>query len=316
MTPQYIAAAVVIGLFGAACTTTYTIQPAMGGAVGTVASGALTMSVAPNAWNGQPSDLADHLTPLWIRITNQGREAVRISYADFALVDNAGFRYAAINPYTGQTNVSPAPSGPQPATSGAVQRPPAAIPPPHRTPNAPPPATPAEPPAGEPGDNTSEPGYHWEDSNGPETELERNGRRVPLADVELVRYGGHGGGHAGGHFGGRGYVGPRGGFYVHPYYHGYFHHYAPWPYFYYGPPYYGSYVYYWDDRYYPAAPSHDVMRFGLPEGVLNAGGRVSGFVYFQNAGARATNLQFTWTAHPLDGRTLASLSVPLVVVED
>jgi hypothetical protein len=103
---------------------------------------------------------------------------------------------------------------------------------------------------------------------------------------------------------------------MHPYYLGYYPYYAPWPYFSYWPPNYGPYAYYWDDRYYSAAPSDDVLHYGLPEGALNAGGKVAGFVYFQNAATRATRLDLTWTAHAVDGKSIGSVKVPLVVVRD
>ena len=136
------------------------------------------------------------------------------------------------------------------------------------------------------------------------------GRPTPLtASFELTRHGGHGmGGHV--------QVAPHPGFYVYPRYHGYFHYYAPWPSYYYWPPYYGAYVYYWDYHYYPAPPSYDVMRLGLPEGVVKSGGRVSGFVYFQNAATRAKNLKLTWAVHTAGGKRIASLDVPFVIVEE
>lgn len=159
VTPQSLGTVVALMLFGTTCTTTYTIWPAAGGAVGAAASDALTMSVAPNAWHGFPSDLAEHLTPLWIQIGNQRPEQVRISYRDFALADNSGFRYAAISPYTGQSAVSPAPIRQEPTTSGAIRaRPPIVTPPesPAPPPESPP-ATPAEPPGLDPGDDAIRP---------------------------------------------------------------------------------------------------------------------------------------------------------------
>lgn len=144
-----------------------------------------------------------------------------------------------------------------------------------------------------------------------ETEVASAHRHELLAEVELVRYGGHGGGLVGG----PAYGGPRGSFCGYPYYYGYWGYYQPWPYPCAWPPYYGASVYYWDYHYYPAAHSYDVMRLGLPEGALNAGGRVSGFVYFHNALAHTSHLRLTWTAHTLDGRTVTSLTIPLVVKE-
>jgi hypothetical protein len=112
------------------------------------------------------------------------------------------------------------------------------------------------------------------------------------------------------------YVGPRYGSPYHYYRPWPHYYYRPWPFFYYWPPYYGAYVYPWDYRYYPTAPSEDVVRLGLPEGVLEPGGRISGFVYFQNAATHENRLNLAWNAHTVDGRSVASVAVPLVVVED
>jgi hypothetical protein len=75
-------------------------------------------------------------------------------------------------------------------------------------------------------------------------------------------------------------------------------------------------VYLWNDPHYPATTPHDVLRLGLPEGVVRAGGQVSGFIYFQNTAGRADRLQLSWTAHTPDGKTIETLTVPFVVVED
>jgi hypothetical protein len=277
-----------IALVSTACSKTYIIEPATGGSVGTASTTGITMTAEPNAWSGRPSDLDDYLTPLWIGIVNQRGEDVRVSYADFALTDDSGFRYAAISPYTGQ----------------AAAAPPANAPPP---PAKPPPAKPAPPSAAPPPAAAPPP----DETDGGWSEMRLLPGEGPLtASFELTRYGGH--------VGGRVYVGPHPGhgFYVHPHYHGYFHYYTPWPYSYYWPPYYGAYVYYWNYHYYPAPPSYDVMRLGLPEGVVKSGGSVSGFVYFQKAANRPKNLKLTWAISTADGKAIASLAVPFVIVED
>jgi hypothetical protein len=71
-------------------------------------------------------------------------------------------------------------------------------------------------------------------------------------------------------------------FHVAPHYRPYyrphvgFTFYDPWPY---------GYVYY--DRYYdrwePQLPTRDMLRHALPEGVVEAGGGVAGYLYFQRA---------------------------------
>lgn len=109
--------------------------------------------------------------------------------------------------------------------------------------------------------------------------------------------------------------GPGRHFYVYPRSHAYFGFYAPWPYPFFWPPYYGLYVYPWSAGYYPQQPSADVLRLGLPEGVVKPGGQISGFVYFQNAAAQATSLQLVWNARTPDGKEVGKLGIPFVVVQ-
>jgi hypothetical protein len=78
-------------------------------------------------------------------------------------------------------------------------------------------------------------------------------------------------------------------------------------------PYYGPNVQRWSEWYYPTAPSYDVIRLGLPEGVLPGGQRASGFVYFENATALTGRIDLTWTARTPEGTAVASLTVPMVV---
>ena len=57
------------------------------------------------------------------------------------------------------------------------------------------------------------------------------------------------------------------------------------------------------------------MRLGLPEGVIKAGGKISGFVYFQNASTRGTSLNLVWHANNPRGQSIANVTVPFVVVQ-
>ncbi len=70
--------------------------------------------------------------------------------------------------------------------------------------------------------------------------------------------------------------------------------------FFYGPGYW-DWVFWWGGPYAPFGyrrPTQDILTYGLPEGVLSPGGRVSGFVYFQNATSRgAHQLDLTWELH-------------------
>ncbi len=314
MAPLLRAKVIVVALLGASCTPSYVVVSASGGDMATVNRGGLTLNAVPNAWDDDPSDLNQYMTPIWVQLKNHGKQDVRVVYADFALISRSGFRYAAISPYPNQGSVSGSPA-------------PAAVPPPKKD------ATGAA-------RETSE----WYFDKGA-LEQER-AEFVPLGDgtatAELVRFGGRmgggrmggghlGGGHLGGgrmgagrmgaghvggsHVGGFGHIGPHygSGFYGRPYYYGY---YSPWPFFYAWPPYYGPYVYYWGPRYYPVAPSEAVMQRGLPEGVLHAGGNVSGFVYFQHASSEPTSLDLNWTPQAVDGKRLVTLHVPLTVIED
>jgi hypothetical protein len=89
--------------------------------------------------------------------------------------------------------------------------------------------------------------------------------------------------------------------------------YWDYPFFY--PPGYASWVWAWGPAYYPAPyPPDDVLAFGLPEGVLEPGARVTGYVYFQRATDQARRLTLTW--HPHDARTgvaLGEAALPLDV---
>jgi hypothetical protein len=109
-------------------------------------------------------------------------------------------------------------------------------------------------------------------------------------------------------------VAPARRFFVHPRASAYFTYYSPWPYSFLLPPDYGAYVYGWSAAYYPQAPSQDVKRYGLPEGVIKPGGSVSGFLYFQNAGARATRLRLVWRALTPQGQPVTTLRTDFVVV--
>jgi hypothetical protein len=309
-------ASVVAVVFGSvACRPNYVVVPATGGNMAKADRGGLSLNAVPNAWDDDPSDLSSYMTPIWVQLVNHGKQDVRVVYADFALTNSSGFRYAAISPYPYQGK---APENPQPA---------------------------AAPTSTNDRADTSDRVADWYFDKA-DVSLGQM-RLAPPGDgtgaVELVRGGRMGGGGGrmgggghfgggrmggGGHVGGFGHVGPRygGGFHGHPYYRGYYGgygywggyygYYSPWPFFYAWPPYYGPYVYYWGPRYYPAEPSEAVMQRGLPEGVLRAGGTVSGYVYFQHASTAPTNLDLSWAPEGVDGKRMVALHVMLTVVED
>ncbi|WP_223641336.1 hypothetical protein [Corallococcus sp. EGB] len=52
-----------------------------------------------SAWRGSPSDLERRLTPVYVRVENQGDRPLRLQYRDFALVgQESRFRYSALSP--------------------------------------------------------------------------------------------------------------------------------------------------------------------------------------------------------------------------
>ncbi len=64
-----------------------------------VAPMGITLTAFADQWSGDPRDLADYVTPVLVELTNNGPYEVRVSYGDFALTDQFGTRYQAINPF-------------------------------------------------------------------------------------------------------------------------------------------------------------------------------------------------------------------------
>ncbi|MFZ5468301.1 MAG: hypothetical protein ACOZIN_02590 [Myxococcota bacterium] len=100
-------------------------------------------------------------------------------------------------------------------------------------------------------------------------------------------------------------------FYVSPYYAHYYPFFAPWPgSFFYDPFYYDRYYGYWVEP----LPSRDMIEHALPEGVLEAGGRVSGFLYFQQPSPEVNAV--TFQAKLVDANTeeqFGVVEIPFVV---
>lgn len=356
----------VLVLAGTACTDTYVVKPATGGRDATARSAGLGLVATPNAWNADPDDLPEFVTPIWVNLENRRPEELRVNYADLVLTDDSGFRYAAISPYTGQ----PSPSTTAPSSPPSTPARPQSMDQPTETQqlelaqlvNLT--STPTRPQSMDQPTESQQlelaqlanraqsmdlqldvdgDGTHWfgQGLATRELELASELRLDTAADASsepiLARagrggragggfHGGgggiHGGAFHGGYHGARGHWSPgwSGGVYVGPRFYGHDHYYyRPWPYFYYGfwgPTYWGPYVYYWDYRYYPSEPSDDVLRYGLPEGVIKPGGRVAGYVYFQNAATRAKRLDLTWNAHTVAGAAVGTVEVDLLVVRD
>jgi hypothetical protein len=327
MTIRSVCAVGALAALVGGCAPSYIVVAATGGRVAAASTAGISMAAYPETWQGHPSDLPGYLTPIWIDIVNQTSKTVRLRYEDFALTDPSGFRYAAISPYSGQpqvpTQTAPAP---QPAPAAAPAAPEPAAPAPAEQPSE----TPTPPPSGN--NNAEQPapvtptsalggvtdenmGWQWSDDE-PTVWLVRGDRDDRGGEPHGFRGGGefHGGFRGGypAHF--HGYSGPHahvfiggGPIFYDPWWPGWW---GPYPY------YYGPYVYSWDNGYYPGAPSADILRLGLPEGELQPGGRVSGFIYFQHATKRPGRLDLTWSVHAEDGRSLESIRVPLAVVEE
>lgn len=223
------------------CATTYALVPERDGVVG---KDGLRMVGAGDAWNGDPYDLPNYMTPILVDIENHTGRDVRISYGDFSLNDEQGFHYAAVNPYTTAAQVGMDESATR-VDDGA---------------------------------RVTLAAYTGR----------RDGRRAPRRQAHRR-------------------------FFVRPRARVYFHYYDPWVYPFYDAPFYGDRVVVWTDTS-PSPPSEDVLRLGLPEGVVKPGGRISGFLYFQGAGQRGRHLRLSWAAHTPAGKPVATLDVPFNVV--
>ena len=84
------------------------------------------------------------------------------------------------------------------------------------------------------------------------------------------------------------------------------------------PPGYASWVLGWNSLGYPRSPTvpQDVVNMALPEGVLQPGGHVAGYIYFQRARPGTRHLMLTWDmAEARQGGAMGQVQVMLDVVE-
>lgn len=65
----------------------------------TAEAGGVTVTAQTRAWRGRPSGLEMHVTPVLVTVDNASRVPVRLRFADFALVDAGGRRFAARAPF-------------------------------------------------------------------------------------------------------------------------------------------------------------------------------------------------------------------------
>jgi len=99
---QTVAAVWAIAL--TACATT-TLSPAPGDETSTGDADVaidridgVSVTIETNAWTGDPA-VVGAVEPIRVTISNQGSTPIRLRYADFALVDPVGRRYAALPPF-------------------------------------------------------------------------------------------------------------------------------------------------------------------------------------------------------------------------
>jgi hypothetical protein len=83
----------------AGCGPQFAVVPQGGMPTAMGSSGSITVTAFAEQWSADPDDLADYLTPIAVELYNAGPYEVRVSFADFALRDERGFRFAAINPF-------------------------------------------------------------------------------------------------------------------------------------------------------------------------------------------------------------------------
>lgn len=103
-------------------------------------------------------------------------------------------------------------------------------------------------------------------------------------------------------------------FFVAPYQAQYFGYFAPWPYaFPFDSYYWGQYYYTWVEP----LPTPAMMNEALPEGVLQPGGAIGGYVYFQNVSPREGRV--TFVANLVDAESqdeLGQVRIPLVTARE
>lgn len=102
--------------------------------------------------------------------------------------------------------------------------------------------------------------------------------------------------------------------YFYPYYVGLRAWVYPWRWTVVNPLFYDDYYSYWDRTREVSLPTADMIELGLPEGVIEPGGRVTGFLYFPNPGRETERT--TLTARLVDaqtGESFGTISIPFTV---
>lgn len=107
------------------------------------------------------------------------------------------------------------------------------------------------------------------------------------------------------------------GFHIAPFYHYMYPGLSVWNghAFYFDPLYYGQYYPYWG-RMRVELPTAEMLRYALPEGVLDEGGSVAGFLYFEHVDPDVSPPEVTFRAEVVDiisEETITTLEVPFVI---
>jgi hypothetical protein len=90
----------------AACGSEIAVVPQGGLDRAVSAPGPVVLTAFQSEWNGSPDDLTEYITPVAVELYNNSPYEVRVSYGDFSLTDQRGFRYAAINPFVPASQLS------------------------------------------------------------------------------------------------------------------------------------------------------------------------------------------------------------------
>lgn len=107
------------------------------------------------------------------------------------------------------------------------------------------------------------------------------------------------------------------GFQIAPFYHYMYPSLSVWDghVFYFDPRYYGTHYPYWG-RTRVELPTAEMLRYALPEGVLEEGGSVAGFLFFEHVDTDLTPPEVTFRAQVVDivsDETITTLEVPFVI---
>lgn len=205
----------------------------------------VSVHVTAQAWSEEPLDLEAFVTPLRVRVENHRETSIRMSYPQFGLVSDTGFRYGVMPPF----DIS------RPPTVGGA------------APGA---------------------GRVW-----------LGARSIGPGSVSGAP--------------GNWYRFHHDRFRVAPHLHPWYSSIDAWhdPFY---DPIWGPYGYDWYVSWRPALPTEDMIAEALPEGVVEPGGSVEGFLYFQRLREDATEATFTLRLVDAEsGESLGEVAIPFVV---